>query len=185
MAKGSGGTRVKAPNGVRISNRERAYLRAYNSNAPHDVLIFKNVYSVSEENNIDVQWEYMAKEYSDEQKKAVIPYIRGSYDINVALDKGTPLNDKQRDIVEKLESSMKPLKKDTKVFMGWVGGKFKDFKSFKSVTMNIKTAAFFATSSGGIKAFIIPKGTKVAFGKSIEQEIILPRDFNLEKHEIK
>lgn len=58
-------------------------------------------------------------------------------------------------------------------------------KAYQSVSLSAAEALYFAHGSKHLHAYRLPAGTKVLYVGGSEEEIILPRGFNLAKHRIK
>lgn len=58
-------------------------------------------------------------------------------------------------------------------------------KAYQSTSLSAAKASYFTHGSKHLHAYKLPAGTKVLYVGGSEEEIILPRGFNLAKHRIK
>ncbi len=77
------------------------------------------------------------------------------------------------------------LKKDVIVYRGTDGSFTGKDKAFTSTSVDVLTASNFARGNAKIHAYRIPKGTKAVFIGGGEKELLLPRNFDINKYKIK
>ena len=105
-----------------------------------------------------------------------------------ALSNGT-LNDEQRRMVSVIDAQMKPIEKDVIVYRTTLKGNESGNKSYLSTSLNPRTSLSYRTRNGDkeseIHAYLIPKGTRALVINGQDQEVILPRGFNIKRYRIK
>lgn len=125
----------------------------------------------------------------DNQINALDVYTSITYQsINSDLRKGQKLNMRFQNIVKNIDNVITDniLKQDLIVYRGT--GKEDDFnsKGFSSTSIDPYSAYNFARGEDSVlKKYILPKGTNYAFIGGGEKELLLPRDFDLQKYEVK
>ena len=126
-----------------------------------------------------------------QEKDAVDNYRRwGFEEVNEKLRNGTALNKEEMQMVNIIDRviSRTKLKDDIIVYRGTQYKPSAINKGYSSTSRNITTAEHFSSGMYGSKhlyAYRIPKGTNVLIIGGAEDEIILPRNFNLGKYKIK
>lgn len=121
-----------------------------------------------------------------EEEDAVAEYKQwGFEDLNANLRAGRSLTVKQQKLVKGLDKVMKRAKltKDTIVFRGGFSHKGAD-KGYTSTSTNPYQANRFASGGKHLYAYRIPKGTHALTIGGGEEEIVLPRGFNISKYRI-
>lgn len=114
----------------------------------------------------------------------------GFEEVNEKLRNGTALNKEEKqmvDIIDRVISRTK-LKEDIVVYRGTQYKPSSVNKGYSSTSRNITTAEHFSSEMYGSKhlyAYRIPKGTNALIIGGAEDEIVLPRNFNLGKYRIK
>lgn len=113
----------------------------------------------------------------------------GFEELNEALRAGKPLNAKQREVQEQIDKIMSrtTLKKDIVVYRGTKDAPIDINPAYSSTTTRITIAEHFSSEMYGSKhlyAYRIPKGTHCLIIGGAEDEIVLPRGFNLGQYKI-
>lgn len=113
----------------------------------------------------------------------------GFEELNEALRAGKPLNAKQREVQEQIDKIMSrtTLKKDIVVYRGTKDAPIDINPAYSSTTTRITIAEHFSSEMYGSKhlyAYRIPKGTHCLIIGGAEDEIVLPRGFNLGEYKI-
>lgn len=157
------------------------------------------------EQNQDHYRDLLDKAYDAEMKKANLKPTRlrtkaeedavdsfrqwGFEELNEALRAGKPLNAKQREVQEQIDKIMSrtTLKKDIVVYRGTKDAPIDINPAYSSTTTRITIAEHFSSEMYGSKhlyAYRIPKGTHCLIIGGAEDEIVLPRGFNLGQYKI-
>lgn len=157
------------------------------------------------EQNQDHYRDLLDKAYDAEMKKANLKPTKlrtkaeedavdsfrqwGFEELNEALRAGKPLNAKQREVQEQIDKIMSrtTLKKDMVVYRGTQHAPTDINPAYSSTTTRITIAEHFSSEMYGSKhlyAYRIPKGTHCLIIGGAEDEIVLPRGFNLGKYKI-
>lgn len=157
------------------------------------------------EQNQDHYRDLLDKAYDAEMKKANLKPTRlrtkaeedavdsfrqwGFEELNEALRAGKPLNAKQREVQEQIDKIMSrtTLKKDIVVYRGTQHAPTDINPAYSSTTTRITIAEHFSSEMYGSKhlyAYRIPKGTHCLIIGGAEDEIVLPRGFNLGQYKI-
>lgn len=152
------------------------------------------------EQNQDHYRDLLDKAYDAEMKKANLKPTKlrtkaeedavdsfrqwGFEELNEALRAGKPLNAKQREVQEQIDKIMSrtTLKKDIVVYRGTKDAPIDINPAYSSTTTRITIAEHFSSEMYGSKhlyAYRIPKGTHCLVIGGAEDEIVLPRGFNL------
>lgn len=125
---------------------------------------------------------------SQEEQTALEEYQRwGFEDINSNLRQGKQLTSEQKQITQTLDKIMNrtKLRKDTIVYRGGSNSKLnKNTKAYTSTSTNPYQANRFTYGGRDLHAYRIPKGTNAIIIGGGEQEILLPRGFDLNKYKI-
>lgn len=113
----------------------------------------------------------------------------GFEELNEALRAGKPLNAKQKEMQEQIDKIMSrtTLKKDMVVYRGTQHAPTDINPAYSSTTTRITIAEHFSSEMYGSKhlyAYRIPKGTHCLIIGGAEDEIVLPRGFNLGQYKI-
>lgn len=113
----------------------------------------------------------------------------GFEELNEALRAGKPLNAKQKEVQEQIDKIMSrtTLKKDIVVYRGTQHAPTDINPAYSSTTTRITIAEHFSSEMYGSKhlyAYRIPKGTHCLIIGGAEDEIVLPRGFNLGQYKI-
>lgn len=157
------------------------------------------------EQNQDHYRDLLDKAYDAEMKKANLKPTKlrtkaeedavdsfrqwGFEELNEALRAGKPLNAKQREVQEQIDNIMSrtTLKKDIVVYRGTKDAPIDINPAYSSTTTRITIAEHFSSEMYGSKhlyAYRIPKGTHCLIIGGAEDEIVLPRGFNLGQYKI-
>lgn len=157
------------------------------------------------EQNQDKYRDLLDKAYDAEMKKANLKPTKlrtkaeedavdsfrqwGFEELNEALRAGKPLNAKQREVQEQIDKIMSrtTLKKDMVVYRGTQYAPTDINPAYSSTTTRITIAEHFSSEMYGSKhlyAYRIPKGTHCLIIGGAEDEIVLPRGFNLGQYKI-
>lgn len=157
------------------------------------------------EQNQDHYRDLLDKAYDAEMKKANLKPTKlrtkaeedavdsfrqwGFEELNEALRAGKPLNAKQREVQEQIDKIMSrtTLKKDMVVYRGTQHAPTDINPAYSSTTTRITIAEHFSSEMYGSKhlyAYRIPKGTHCLIIGGAEDEIVLPRGFNLGQYKI-
>lgn len=157
------------------------------------------------EQNQDHYRDLLDKAYDAEMKKANLKPTKlrtkaeedavdsfrqwGFEELNEALRAGKPLNAKQREVQEQIDKIMSrtTLKKDIVVYRGTKDAPIDINPAYSSTTTRITIAEHFSSEMYGSKhlyAYRIPKGTHCLIIGGAEDEIVLPRGFNLGEYKI-
>lgn len=157
------------------------------------------------EQNQDRYRDLLDKAYDAEMKKANLKPTKlrtkaeedavdsfrqwGFEELNEALRAGKPLNAKQREVQEQIDKIMSrtTLKKDIVVYRGTKDAPIDINPAYSSTTTRITIAEHFSSEMYGSKhlyAYRIPKGTHCLIIGGAEDEIVLPRGFNLGEYKI-
>lgn len=157
------------------------------------------------EQNQDHYRDLLDKAYDAEMKKANLKPTKlrtkaeedavdsfrqwGFEELNEALRAGKPLNAKQREVQEQIDKIMSrtTLKKDIVVYRGTKDAPIDINPAYSSTTTRITIAEHFSSEMYGSKhlyAYRIPKGTNCLIIGGAEDEIVLPRGFNLGQYKI-
>lgn len=157
------------------------------------------------EQNQDHYRDLLDKAYDAEMKKANLKPTKlrtkaeedavdsfrqwGFEELNEALRAGKPLNVKQREVQEQIDKIMSrtTLKKDMVVYRGTQHAPTDINPAYSSTTTRITIAEHFSSEMYGSKhlyAYRIPKGTHCLIIGGAEDEIVLPRGFNLGQYKI-
>lgn len=157
------------------------------------------------EQNQDHYRDLLDKAYDAEMKKANLKPTRlrtkaeedavdsfrqwGFEELNEALRAGKPLTAKQKEVQEQIDKIMSrtTLKKDIVVYRGTKDAPIDINPAYSSTTTRITIAEHFSSEMYGSKhlyAYRIPKGTHCLIIGGAEDEIVLPRGFNLGKYKI-
>lgn len=157
------------------------------------------------EQNQDHYRDLLDKAYDAEMKKANLKPTKlrtkaeedavdsfrqwGFEELNEALRAGKPLNAKQREVQEQIDKIMSrtTLKKDIVVYRGTQHAPTDINPAYSSTTTRITIAEHFSSEMYGSKhlyAYRIPKGTHCLIIGGAEDEIVLPRGFNLGQYKI-
>ena len=124
--------------------------------------------------------------YSDNEWDALKAYEGGFYDRINAAANGTDANQSAKDAVRDLDSALKR-RKLTKDIIVWRGSDRAEDTSARFISTSTKASIADKFRIGkNMHAYRIPKGTNYIYteGKN-ESEVILPRNFNLNKYKIK
>lgn len=113
----------------------------------------------------------------------------GFEELNEALRAGKPLTAKQKEVQEQIDKIMSrtTLKKDIVVYRGTKDAPIDINPAYSSTTTRITIAEHFSSEMYGSKhlyAYRIPKGTNCLIIGGAEDEIVLPRGFNLGQYKI-
>lgn len=157
------------------------------------------------EQNQDHYRDLLDKAYDAEMKKANLKPTRlrtkaeedavdsfrqwGFEELNEALRVGKPLTAKQKEVQEQIDKIMSrtTLKKDIVVYRGTKDAPIDINPAYSSTTTRITIAEHFSSEMYGSKhlyAYRIPKGTHCLIIGGAEDEIVLPRGFNLGQYKI-
>jgi hypothetical protein len=157
------------------------------------------------EQNQDHYRDLLDKAYDAEMKKANLKPTRlrtkaeedavdsfrqwGFEELNEALRAGKPLTAKQKEVQEQIDKIMSrtTLKKDIVVYRGTKDTPIDINPAYSSTTTRITIAEHFSSEMYGSKhlyAYRIPKGTHCLIIGGAEDEIVLPRGFNLGQYKI-
>lgn len=157
------------------------------------------------EQNKDHYRDLLDKAYDAEMKKANLKPTRlrtkaeedavdsfrqwGFEELNEALRAGKPLTAKQKEVQEQIDKIMSrtTLKKDIVVYRGTKDAPIDINPAYSSTTTRITIAEHFSSEMYGSKhlyAYRIPKGTHCLIIGGAEDEIVLPRGFNLGQYKI-
>lgn len=157
------------------------------------------------EHNQDHYRDLLDKAYDAEMKKANLKPTRlrtkaeedavdsfrqwGFEELNEALRAGKPLTAKQKEVQEQIDKIMSrtTLKKDIVVYRGTKDAPIDINPAYSSTTTRITIAEHFSSEMYGSKhlyAYRIPKGTHCLIIGGAEDEIVLPRGFNLGQYKI-
>lgn len=157
------------------------------------------------EQNQDHYRDLLDKAYDAEMKKANLKPTRlrtkaeedavdsfrqwGFEELNEALRAGKPLTAKQKEVQEQIDKIMSrtTLKKDIVVYRGTKDAPIDINPAYSSTTTRITIAEHFSSEMYGSKhlyAYRIPKGTNCLIIGGAEDEIVLPRGFNLGQYKI-
>lgn len=157
------------------------------------------------EQNQDHYRDLLDKAYDAEMKKANLKPTRlrtkaeenavdsfrqwGFQELNEALRAGKPLTAKQKEVQEQIDKIMSrtTLKKDIVVYRGTKDAPIDINPAYSSTTTRITIAEHFSSEMYGSKhlyAYRIPKGTHCLIIGGAEDEIVLPRGFNLGQYKI-
>lgn len=157
------------------------------------------------EQNQDHYRDLLDKAYNAEMKKANLKPTRlrtkaeedavdsfrqwGFEELNEALRAGKPLTAKQKEVQEQIDKIMSrtTLKKDIVVYRGTKDAPIDINPAYSSTTTRITIAEHFSSEMYGSKhlyAYRIPKGTHCLIIGGAEDEIVLPRGFNLGQYKI-
>lgn len=157
------------------------------------------------EQNQDHYRDLLDKAYDAEMKKANLKPTRlrtkaeedavdsfrqwGFEELNEALRAGKPLTAKQNEVQEQIDKIMSrtTLKKDIVVYRGTKDAPIDINPAYSSTTTRITIAEHFSSEMYGSKhlyAYRIPKGTNCLIIGGAEDEIVLPRGFNLGQYKI-
>lgn len=157
------------------------------------------------EQNQDHYRDLLDKAYDAEMKKANFKPTRlrtkaeedavdsfrqwGFEELNEALRAGKPLTAKQKEVQEQIDKIMSrtTLKKDIVVYRGTKDAPIDINPAYSSTTTRITIAEHFSSEMYGSKhlyAYRIPKGTHCLIIGGAEDEIVLPRGFNLGQYKI-
>lgn len=157
------------------------------------------------EQNQDHYRDLLDKAYDAEMKKANLKPTKlrtkaeedavdsfrqwGFEELNEALRAGKSLNAKQREVQEQIDKIMSrtTLKKDMVVYRGTQHAPTDINPAYSSTTTRITIAEHFSSEMYGSKhlyAYRIPKGTHCLIIGGAEDEIVLPRGFNLGQYKI-
>lgn len=157
------------------------------------------------EQNQDHYRDLLDKAYDAEMKKANLKPTKlrtkaeedavdsfrqwGFEELNEALRAGKSLNAKQREVQEQIDKIMSQttLKKDMVVYRGTQYAPTDINPAYSSTTTRITIAEHFSSEMYGSKhlyAYRIPKGTHCLIIGGAEDEIVLPRGFNLGQYKI-
>lgn len=157
------------------------------------------------EQNQDHYRDLLDKAYDAEMKKANLKPTKlrtkteedavdsfrqwGFEELNEALRAGKPLNAKQKEMQEQIDKIMSrtTLKKDMVVYRGTQHAPTDINPAYSSTTTRITIAEHFSSEMYGSKhlyAYRIPKGTNCLIIGGAEDEIVLPRGFNLGQYKI-
>lgn len=157
------------------------------------------------EQNQDHYRDLLDKAYDAEMKKANLKPTRlrtkaeedavdsfrqwGFEELNEALRAGKPLTAKQKEVQEQIDKIMSrtTLKKDIVVYRGTKDAPIDINPAYSSTTTRITIAKHFSSEMYGSKhlyAYRIPKGTHCLIIGGAEDEIVLPRGFNLGQYKI-
>ena len=157
------------------------------------------------EQNQDHYRDLLDKAYDAEMKKANLKPTRlrtkaeedavdsfrqwGFEELNEALRAGKPLTAKQKEVQEQIDNIMSrtTLKKDIVVYRGTKDAPIDINPAYSSTTTRITIAEHFSSEMYGSKhlyAYRIPKGTHCLIIGGAEDEIVLPRGFNLGQYKI-
>lgn len=157
------------------------------------------------EQNQDHYRDLLDKAYDAEMKKANLKPTRlrtkaeedavdsfrqwGFEELNEALLAGKPLTAKQKEVQEQIDKIMSrtTLKKDIVVYRGTKDAPIDINPAYSSTTTRITIAEHFSSEMYGSKhlyAYRIPKGTHCLIIGGAEDEIVLPRGFNLGQYKI-
>ena len=155
--------------------------------------------------NQDHYRDLLDKAYDAEMKKANLKPTRlrtkaeedavdsfrqwGFEELNEALRAGKPLTAKQKEVQEQIDKIMSrtTLKKDIVVYRGTKDAPIDINPAYSSTTTRITIAEHFSSEMYGSKhlyAYRIPKGTHCLIIGGAEDEIVLPRGFNLGQYKI-
>ena len=210
MAKGSGGTRSSsssAPKGLqaapavpepapmadslmKIKKDERAWLDLVQSG---DIdKLSDEAYRYYRDKIYDARRQPLDidSKYSEEEFDALTYYSghTGFENINQGLNGQRKLSDEDKDAIAKIDKAMQKtkLKRDTVVFRGIDKEDSGKWKGYVSTARSIYDADKFRNDTKHLHAYLIPKGTPVAYIYGAgEDEYLLPRGFNLKKYRIK
>lgn len=201
--KGNSGTRSvdkthTGRNRSALDSVTEAYIDAYNnfSNLTNEEFnkvrdAFNQKWNLYNEEYRKIEDEYESKYwkkhdlgYTQEQKDVMNEYARNSYRINEAAASSSP-SAEMKEKIRVLDSCFRPAEKDIIVYKGWFRGDLENSKGYASTSVLPTFARRFASASGGIAAFRIPKGTPIIRISMREDEILLPRNFNIKKYRIK
>lgn len=157
------------------------------------------------EQNQDHYRDLLDKAYDAEMKKANLKPTKlrtkaeedavdsfrqwGFEELNEALRAGKPLTAKQKEVQEQIDKIMSrtTLKKDIVVYRGTKDAPIDINPAYSSTTTRITIAEHFSSEMYGSKhlyAYRIPKGTHCLIIGGAEDEIVLPRGFNLGQYKI-
>lgn len=157
------------------------------------------------EQNQERYRDLLDKAYDAEMKKANLKPTRlrtkaeedavdsfrqwGFEELNEALRTGKPLTAKQKEVQEQIDKIMSrtTLKKDIVVYRGTKDAPIDINPAYSSTTTRITIAEHFSSEMYGSKhlyAYRIPKGTHCLVIGGAEDEIVLPRGFNLGQYKI-
>jgi hypothetical protein len=157
------------------------------------------------EQNQDHYRDLLDKAYDAEMKKANLKPTRlrtkaeenavdsfrqwGFQELNEALRAGKPLTANQKEVQEQIDKIMSrtTLKKDIVVYRGTKDAPIDINPAYSSTTTRITIAEHFSSEMYGSKhlyAYRIPKGTHCLIIGGAEDEIVLPRGFNLGQYKI-
>lgn len=127
----------------------------------------------------------LSKNFTAKEEAALAKYTSSGYlKINSELRSGK-LSAGTKSVVKTIDSVMDKnvLKHDVIVFRG-SDGSYSSDKAYQSTSTSAYNAYGFS-KGGNIHAYKIPKGTKCVYVGGAENELILPRGFDLNKHKIK
>ena len=128
--------------------------------------------------------------YSQAEADALTYYAGhiGYENINRGLNGQRKLSAEDKDAIAKIDKAMQKtkLKKDTVVFRGIDQEDSGTWKGYVSTSRAVYDADKFRNDTKHLHAYLIPKGTPVAYIYGAgEDEYLLPRGFNLKKYRIK
>lgn len=127
---------------------------------------------------------------SDGERKAVDDFRRwGFEELNEKLRGGKPLNANEQKLMDNIDKIIgrTTLKRDVIVYRGTQNKPTDTSNGYSSTSRNVTTAEHFSSEMYGSRhlyAYKIPKGTHALVIGGAEDEIVLPRGFNLGKHRV-
>ncbi len=129
----------------------------------------------------DLPQNYTAKESDFLDTYASIKYQK----INGELRSGK-LTTETKTSVSRIDAlfDKNVLKKDVIVYRGTNGSFTGKDKAYTSTSVDVLTASNFARGDAKIHAYRIPKGTKAIYIGGGEKELLLPRNFDINKYKI-
>jgi 8-oxo-dGTP pyrophosphatase MutT (NUDIX family) len=132
--------------------------------------------------------KHLTQNFSDEDKDNLDKYVSIKYkEINGQLreDKLSTENKKIVSVIDKVMKKNK-LSQDTIVYRGFDSSDVKNQNAFSSTSLDESVAKNFSRGKNPtIKKYVIPKGTPCAYIGGKEYELLLPRNFDLQKFEQK
>lgn len=127
---------------------------------------------------------------NDAERKAVDDFRRwGFEELNEKLRGGKSLNADEQKLMDNIDKIIgrTTLKRDVIVYRGTQNKPTDVSKGYSSTSRNLTTAEHFSSEMYGSRhlyAYKIPKGTHALVIGGAEDEIVLPRGFNLGKHRV-
>ena len=184
---GSGGASSVSVSSVELPQAVTTYLSSVQSGAYKKLSRASQEKMVSKVRKEFVDTEGLPRNFSSKEGDFLDIYASSKYQkINGELRTGKLSPDTKR-VVGRIDAIMEKnvLKRDVIVYRGTNGSFSSKDKAYTSTSIDVLTANNFARGDAKLHAYRIPKGTKCVYIGGGEKELLLPRDFDINKYKIK